>query len=81
MAALGAWWAATSTRVPVVSGRPFLWATITYAGGRLLVDAYRENATLVSGFHVTQIGALIVLLTAMALLAWPARRREGQTAE
>ncbi len=79
--ALGAWWAATSARVPVVAGRPFLWATITYAAGRLLVDAYRENATLVSGFHVTQIVALAVLLAAMALLAWPVGRREGQTAE
>lgn len=81
VAALAAWWAATSARVPVVAGRPFLWATIAYAAGRLLVDAYRENATLVSGFHVTQIVALAVLLAAMALLAWPVGRREGQTAE
>ena len=80
--ALGAWWAATSARVPVVPGRPFLWATIAYAGGRLLVDAYRENAALMAGgLHVTQVGALAILLTAMALLAWPARRRESQTAE
>jgi len=79
---LAAWWAATSARVPVGSGRPFLWATIAYAAGRLLVDAYRENAALMAGgLHVTQVGALAVLLTAIALLAWPAGRREGQTAE
>ena len=75
--ALGAWWAATSDWLdlrglgrPLRSGRAFLWATVVYSGGRLLVDAYRENATLVSGFHVTQIVALVVLLLALALLAW-----------
>ena len=71
--ALGAWWAASDLRGlprPLRSGRPFLWAAVVYSGGRLLVDAYRENATLVSGFHVTQIVALVVLLLALALLAW-----------
>ena len=79
VAALGAWWVATLSPDltglgrPVRSyraGRPFLWATAVYAGGRLLVDAYRENAALVSGFHVTQIVALGVLLAALAWLAW-----------
>ena len=74
--ALGAWWAATTLDLrglgrPPTSGRPFLWATAVYAGGRLLVDAYRENATLVSGFHVVQIVALGVLLLALVALAWP----------
>ena len=80
--ALGAWWAATSPRLRGVAGRPFLWAAAAYAGGRLLVDAYRENAALVSGFHVTQIGALVVLLAALGLLAgsvW--RQNETQAAE
>ena len=78
VAALGAWWAATALglRRPLRSGRPFLWATVVYAGGRLLVDAYRENATLVSGFHVTQIVALGVLLLALAALAWASARQQ-----
>lgn len=82
-AALGAWWAATSN--PTGSGkpdrshapgRPFLWAVAVYAAGRLLVDAYRENAALISGFHVTQVVSLAVLLLALVVLArWP--EREG----
>ncbi len=80
--ALGAWWAATSSRVPPLAGRPFLWATIAYTAGRLLVDAYRENAALVSGFHVTQIAALGVLLLALVALARNAWWRDGsQVAE
>ncbi len=80
--ALGAWWAATSPRVPPLAGRPFLWVTIAYAAGRLVVDAYRENAALVSGFHVTQIAALGVLLLALAVLARNAWWRDGsQVAE
>ncbi len=73
VAALGAWWVATSDlrglRRPLRSGQPFFWAAAVYAAGRLLVDAYRENAALVSGFHVTQIVALGVLLLALWLLA------------
>lgn len=91
--ALGAWWVATSDRVdlrglgatggrrPLRSGRPFLWAAVVYSGGRLLVDAYRENAALVSGFHVTQIIALVVLLLALTLLARPVWQGETQAAE
>jgi prolipoprotein diacylglyceryltransferase len=81
VAALGAWWAATSPRMGGVAGRAFLWAAAVYAGGRLLVDAYRENAALVSGFHVTQIVALAVLLPALALLARAAWQDEHQAAE
>ena len=72
--ALGAWWAATSPRLRGAAGRPFLWAAAAYAGGRLLADAYRENAALVSGFHVTQVVALGVLLLALGLLAQPVWR-------
>ena len=67
--ALGAWWAATSPRLPYAAGRPFLWATLAYATGRLLVDAYRENAALLNGFHVTQIVALAIMLAALVALA------------
>jgi prolipoprotein diacylglyceryltransferase len=78
--ALGAWWGATS-RGTWEAGRPFLWAAVVYAGGRLLVDAYRENATLVSGFHVVQIVALGTMLGGLALLARRSRGGEPQAAE
>ena len=81
VAALGAWWVATSDLTglgrPVrsyVAGRPFLLAVAVYAAGRLFVDAYRENATLVSGFHVVQIVALVILILALVALA---RRSKG----
>ncbi|WP_374686693.1 prolipoprotein diacylglyceryl transferase [Promineifilum sp.] len=77
LAALGAWWTATSDLTgfgkPVRSqdaGRPFLWAVIVYAGGRLLVDAYRENAPLMAGgLHVVQMVALGVLILGLIALA------------
>ena len=76
VAALGAWWMATSDLTglgrPVRSGRagrPFLVATAVYAAGRLFVDAYPENATLISGFHLVQIVALGVLILALVALA------------
>jgi len=80
VAALGAWWAATSPRLRGTAGRPFLWAAVVYSGGRLLVDAYRENAALVSGFHVTQIVDLAVLVLALALLGRAAWRGEATQA-
>jgi len=67
--ALAAWWAATSPRVYSTAGRPFLIAVAVYAAGRLFMDAYRENATLISGFHVVQIASLIVLVVALTMLA------------
>lgn len=83
LAALGVWWAATSPRLRGATGRPFLWAVIVYAGGRLLVDAYRENAPLMAGgLHVAQVVALGTLLAAMGLLARRAwRSKETQAAE
>ncbi len=74
VAALGAWWAAASPRFRGAAGRPFLVAVAVYAAGRLFVDAYRENATLVGGFHVVQIGSLAVLLIALVWLAWRSNR-------
>ncbi len=75
VAALGAWWAATSARGGGIAGRPFLVAVAVYAAGRLFVDAYRENATLIDGFHVVQLVALGVLLPALVGLARLSLRR------
>lgn len=69
VAALWAWWAAASPRFYDTAGRPFLIATAVYAAARLFVDAYRENATLVSGFHVAQVVSLTVLIATLIVLA------------
>jgi prolipoprotein diacylglyceryltransferase len=53
-----------------VAGRPFLIAVAFYAAGRLFVDAYRENASVVfGGYHVMQIVSLVALVVALVMLA------------
>ncbi len=70
LAALGAWWGATSPAYRGAAGRPFLIATAVYAAGRLFVEAYRENAWLTAGgFRMVQILSLFVLLSVLVLLA------------
>lgn len=70
VAALVAWWAATSLRFRGMDGRPFLVAAAVYAAGRLFVDAYKETTPLTtSGIHVVQVVALGVMLMALVLLA------------
>lgn len=50
-------------------GQLFLLSAALYSGGRLFVDAYRENAWLTGdGFHVLQIISLVVMLAALYLL-------------
>ncbi len=76
-AALGVWWAATSNLKVFerpsrqhISGRPFLLATTAYAAGRLFVDAYHQNATVVfGGYHVVQLVSLVALVAALVMLA------------
>lgn len=69
LAALGAWWPATTPRFRGAAGRPFLIATAVYAAGRLFVDAYNETTPLTTGgFHVAQIVALVVMLLALFFL-------------
>jgi phosphatidylglycerol:prolipoprotein diacylglycerol transferase len=68
--ALAAWWATTGNRLRRVDGRPFLVTATVYAAGRLLVDAFRENAWLTAGgYHVVQFLSLAVVLAALVLLA------------
>lgn len=68
--ALGLWWWATMPRYREVSGRPALLALAVYAGGRLFVEAYRDNAWLaLDGIRVVQVISLVVLLAALILLA------------
>ncbi|MCA9968957.1 MAG: prolipoprotein diacylglyceryl transferase, partial [Anaerolineales bacterium] len=54
-------------------GQRFYLVTALYSGGRLFVDAFRENAWLAdNGVHLLQVVALVVMLAAMWLLG-----REG----
>jgi phosphatidylglycerol:prolipoprotein diacylglycerol transferase len=51
-------------------GQLFLLTTAVYAGGRLVVDAYRANAWLTSnGFHIIQLVSLAIVLICLFLLA------------
>jgi phosphatidylglycerol:prolipoprotein diacylglycerol transferase len=69
-AALGVWWAATSSSRKGPAGRAFLLAVAVYAAGRLFVDAFKETTPLTSGgFHILQIVALITMLLVLILLA------------
>lgn len=68
--ALGAWWMATRPGKHGLPGRPFLMSATVYSGGRLFVEAFRDNAwTTAGGLHVIQIISLVVMLVCLLLLA------------
>jgi phosphatidylglycerol:prolipoprotein diacylglycerol transferase len=68
--ALGAWWLASRPERRAFAGRPFLMATAVYAGGRLFVEAFRDNAWYTAGgLHVVQILSLIIMLGSLIFLA------------
>lgn len=70
MIALGVWWWATAPRNRTQPGRVALIALAVYAGGRLFVEAYRDNAWLVlDGIRVVQVISLAVLMVALVWLA------------
>lgn len=68
LAALALWWHYRQRRR--FTGQLFLTALAFYSAGRLLVDAFRENAPLTAeGYHLIQIVSLTFLLAALFLLA------------
>lgn len=72
LAALGAWWTATSPRYRGANGRPFLLAVVVYSAGRLFVDAFKETTPLTTGgIHVVQVVALVLTLLGLVMLARP----------
>ena len=83
LAALGAWWTATSPRYRGANGRPFLLAVVVYSAGRLFVDAFKETTPLTtSGIHVVQVVALVLTLLGLVMLARPVEERAAsQTGE
>ena len=61
------WWRTHKLRQ--FDGQLFLLVVSIYSGGRLFVDAYRQNAWLSeSGFHILQIISLAVMLLSLYLL-------------
>lgn len=62
--ALLTWWRVSSPAGYQIS-RPFLLGTAVYSAGRLFVDAFRDNAWLLDGYHIVQIIALGILLTVL----------------
>jgi phosphatidylglycerol---prolipoprotein diacylglyceryl transferase len=70
LAALGVWWSATAPRFQAWPGRAALMAVAVYAGGRLFVEAFRDNAWLAAGgVRVMQLISLFILLLALITLA------------
>jgi prolipoprotein diacylglyceryltransferase len=68
LAALALWW--RSNKQPSFTGQIFLTTISLYSGGRLLVDAFRDNAPLTAGgYHIIQIISLTVLLTSLFLIS------------
>lgn len=63
--ALLAWWR-VSRPVGYQVGRPFWVATAVYSAGRLFVDAFRDNVSVIGdGYHLIQIISLVILLVAL----------------
>jgi phosphatidylglycerol:prolipoprotein diacylglycerol transferase len=66
--ALFVWWRLRDQRL--FAGQLFLMSASVYSGGRLLVDAFRDNAWVTSGgYHIVQIISLIVMIGGLYLAA------------
>lgn len=80
LAALGLWWWGTTPRYRESAGRAALLTLVVYAGGRLFVEAYRDNAWLASGgVRVVQVISLIIVLIGLVMLARTQVTKTGQT--
>ncbi|MCB9421838.1 MAG: prolipoprotein diacylglyceryl transferase [Ardenticatenaceae bacterium] len=81
--ALFVWWRLRDQRL--FKGQLFLMSVSIYSGGRLLVDAFRDNAWVTSGgYHIVQIICLIMMIGGLYLAANLSekeieRRRENKT--
>jgi phosphatidylglycerol:prolipoprotein diacylglycerol transferase len=66
--ALLVWWRLRDQRL--FAGQLFLMSASIYSGGRLLVDAFRDNAWVTAGgYHVVQIISLVVMIGGLYLAA------------
>jgi phosphatidylglycerol:prolipoprotein diacylglycerol transferase len=67
LVALLVWWA--SSRARRFDGQLFMVTAAVYAGGRLLVDAFRANSPVTAaGYHVVQIASLVIALVCIFFL-------------
>jgi phosphatidylglycerol:prolipoprotein diacylglycerol transferase len=77
LAALLLWWQLSKKRL--FAGQLFLLAVSLYSGGRLLVDAFRDNAWISSGgYHILQIISLIVMIVTLYISAYLGEREIKQ---
>lgn len=66
--ALLVWWRLRDQRL--FPGQLFLMSISIYSGGRLLVDAFRDNALLTpGGYHIVQIISLVFMIGGLYLSA------------
>jgi phosphatidylglycerol:prolipoprotein diacylglycerol transferase len=66
--ALLVWWRLRDQRL--FKGQLFLMSITVYSGGRLLVDAFRDNAWLTAGgYHLVQIISLVIMIGGLYLAA------------
>lgn len=73
--ALLAWW--RRAKRPGFEGRLFLLTVAVYGGGRLFVEAFRDNAWLTAGgYRVVQVVCLVMVLGSLWLLGRGAAREE-----
>jgi len=78
--ALLVWWRLRDNRL--FAGQLFLFTTSVYSGGRLLVDAFRDNAWLSSGgYHILQIISLAVMIITLYLAAYLSEQQIKQRQE
>ncbi len=71
--ALAGWWYLHRHRL--FDGQLFLLSVAFYSGGRLFIDAYRENAWLAdNGIHLLQVVCLVLMLVSLYLLGQRGRQ-------
>ncbi|MBE2198176.1 MAG: prolipoprotein diacylglyceryl transferase [Anaerolinea sp.] len=78
--ALLAWWQFHRERF--FDGQLVLLTTAVYSGGRLFVDAFRENAWVTTaGWHILQILCLALMLLSLYGLGWLAENVKRETGD
>ena len=78
LVALFIWWRTYKWRL--LGGQLFLIVTAVYSGGRLLVDAFRDNPWITSGgYHIVQIISLVAMVVSLYLLSHFSETKIRQT--
>ena len=81
LAALLAWWLTTSVPRRGADGRAFLWTAAVYSGGRLFVEAFRDNTWYVAaGVRAVQVICLVIMIASLIILARVSMRTSANAA-